>query len=228
MTDTVVSLTHVGKVYKMDGVNFTALENISFSISRGEFTTIMGPSGSGKSTLMHLIGCLDTPTTGEIAIDGKNTSKLKEAELARIRNQKIGFVFQQFNLLKKTSALANVELPLIYAKINRKVRHDMAKQFLEKVGLGEKLDNYPSQLSGGQQQRVAIARALVNNPSLILADEPSGNLDSKSGKEVMKIFEQLHTEGTTIIVVTHDPIVAAHAKRTIRIADGQIIKNSND
>lgn len=225
MTENVVSASRISKVYKMDGVVFTALDDVSLAIKKGEFVAIMGPSGSGKSTLMHIIGCLDNPTQGQIQIDGQDTSKLKEMELARIRNQKIGFVFQQFNLLSRTSALANVELPLIYSrKIRGNLRHAKARSMLEKVGLGDKLKNFPSQLSGGQQQRVAIARALVNDPSIILADEPTGNLDSKSGAEVMKLFETFHREGKTTVVVTHDPFVAKHAKRIICITDGKILE----
>ncbi len=218
-------LIHVSKEYKMDGVTFTALDNISLSIQKGEFVSIMGPSGSGKSTLMHIIGCLDRPTIGKVLLDERDVAIANDRELAKIRSQHIGFVFQQFNLLRRTSALVNVELPLVYAKISNKERQIRAKEMLEKVGLADKTDNYPSQLSGGQQQRVAIARALVNNPSIVLADEPTGNLDSKSGKDILQILAKLHTDGHTIIIVTHDENVAKYAKRIISIADGKIINH---
>lgn len=207
----------------MDGVEFQALDNVSLSIKKGEFVAIMGPSGSGKSTLMHIIGCLDRPTRGKVLIEGRDIFKANDAELAEIRNAHIGFVFQQFNLLRRTSALSNVELPLIYAKVSAQVRHERAKQALIEVGLADKMNNFPSQLSGGQQQRVAIARALVTNPSIILADEPTGNLDSKSGQDIMNIFENLHKKGRTVVLVTHENDIARHAKRIIRIADGKIL-----
>ncbi|MEK9200736.1 MAG: ABC transporter ATP-binding protein [Patescibacteria group bacterium] len=200
-----------------------ALDNVSFEIKKGEFVAITGPSGSGKSTLLHLIGLLDKPTTGEILVDGEQASKLSDAKLAKLRNKKIGFVFQQFNLLKKTSALRNVELPLVYSGIRGKKREEMAKMELEKVGLGDRLNNTPAQLSGGQQQRVAIARALVTNPSLLLADEPTGNLDSKTGQEILQLFEELHKDGVTIVLVTHDPNIAKKAKRQIVIRDGRVV-----
>ena len=219
----ILKLRRVSKIYRMDGVAFTALSNISLTISKGEFTAIMGPSGSGKSTLMHLIGCLDKPSTGTVTIEGHNVSRMDEVELAQIRNHYVGFVFQQFNLLRKTSALANVELPLIYGKVAFGERKRRAKEMLEDLGLGDKLDNYPSQLSGGEQQRVAIARALVTNPSIVLADEPTGNLDSKSGREVLNIFKTLHNDGKTIILVTHDAHVAKYAKRIIHLRDGKIV-----
>ncbi|HCM38136.1 MAG: hypothetical protein UV61_C0005G0002 [Candidatus Gottesmanbacteria bacterium GW2011_GWB1_43_11] len=219
-------ISHITKIYQMDGTGFKAVDDISFKIKRGEFVAIMGPSGSGKSTLMHLIGCLDQPTFGQVTIDGYDTAKLDENALARLRNRKIGFVFQQFNLLRKTSALANVELPLIYA--GEKNRRLKAKFELETVGLGDKLDNHPSQLSGGQQQRVAIARALVTDPSLILADEPTGNLDSKSGREIMAIFQKLNRLGRTIVLVTHEHDITQYAKRVIEIKDGKIVKDSKN
>lgn len=222
MTD-LLSLRNVSKAYKMDGVTFQALDSISLSIKKGEFVAIMGPSGSGKSTLMHLIGCLDRPTSGTITIEGKDISTTNDKELAEIRNTHIGFVFQQFNLLRKTSAITNVELPLVYAKVAPRTRRERSIEMLTEVGLAEKINNFPSQLSGGQQQRVAIARALVTNPSIILADEPTGNLDSKSGKDIMSILENLHAHGRTIVLVTHDESVAMHAKRMVRIADGKII-----
>lgn len=221
-----LSISRVSKSYVMDGVTFTALNDVSLTIKKGEFVAIMGPSGSGKSTLMHIIGCLDKPTSGTVVIEGKDVSKASDTELAAIRNTHIGFVFQQFNLLRKTSAITNVELPLVYAKIPQSERTKRAKELLSEVGLSEKMNNFPSQLSGGQQQRVAIARALVTNPSIILADEPTGNLDSKSGKDVLSIIDSLHEQGKTIILVTHDEDVGNHAKRIIRISDGTIIKDT--
>lgn len=221
----VLRVTNVSKVYKMDGVTFTALDNASFVVTKGEFVAIMGPSGSGKSTLMHIIGGLDRPTEGSVTIAGVDTTRATDRELARVRNTAIGFVFQQFNLLRKTSAIANVELPLIYRGTYPRERHERAKSMLAEVGLADKLPNVPSQLSGGQQQRVAIARALVTNPEILLADEPTGNLDSKSGQEILALFGQLHAKGKTIILVTHDRDVASRAKRVIRIADGRIIED---
>jgi len=209
----------------MDGVTFTAIDNVSLVVGSGEYVAIMGPSGSGKSTLMHTIGCLDRPTEGAVHIGGKDVSRVSDRELAKIRNTSIGFVFQQFNLLRRTSAIANVELPLIYRGISVSLRHARAKQMLIDVGLGEKLSNFPSQLSGGQQQRVAIARALVTDPQILLADEPTGNLDSKSGAEILSLFDSLHDKGRTIILVTHELEVASRARRIIRIADGKIIED---
>jgi len=221
---TILEINHVAKIYQLEGVTVTALHDISLTIKEGEFVSIIGPSGSGKSTLMHLIGAHDTPTTGTIIIDGNNIANLNETQLALIRNQKIGFVFQQFNLLAKTSAVDNVELPLLYAGRDLATkRHKLAEEMLQKVGLGDRLYNHPNQLSGGQQQRVAIARALINNPAILLADEPTGNLDSKTGKEIMAMFKALHKEGRTIIVVTHDMDVAKQAKRIIRIKDGELV-----
>lgn len=209
----------------MDGTSFPALSDVSLTIKKGEFAAIMGPSGSGKSTLMHIIGCLDHPTGGSVAIEDHEVSKATEKELAEIRNSHIGFVFQQFNLLRRTSAITNVELPLVYAHLSQKERTQRAQEFLTEVGLKDKMQNLPSQLSGGQQQRVAIARALVNKPDIILADEPTGNLDSKSGAEILQLFEALHKKGGTIVLVTHDEHVAEHAKRIIRIVDGKIISD---
>ncbi len=221
---TLLSLRNVSKIYKMGEVEVKALDNVSLSIQKGEFVAIQGPSGSGKSTLMHVIGCLDAPTKGKVILEGNDVSKLNENELAKIRNQKIGFVFQTFNLLPRTPALVNVALPLVYARLDNLTKEkERAKKVLGMVGLKERGSHFPSQLSGGEQQRVAIARALVNNPSMVLADEPTGNLDSKTGKEIMEILEKLNQKGHTIIVVTHDSQIAKHAKRIIKIRDGRIV-----
>ena len=220
---TILELKNVSKSYCSNDSLFYALKNVSLKINQGEFVSITGPSGSGKSTLMHIVGLLDNPTSGEILLNGKDISNLKEHQLAQVRNVTLGFVFQQFNLLPKTSALENVMLPLLYSDIPKKDRDSLALKMLDKVGLSDKVKNTPGQLSGGQQQRVAIARALINNPQIILADEPTGNLDSKSGKSVMEFFHQLHQEGRTIVFVTHDMELAKQAERLIIIKDGQII-----
>ena len=213
------------KTYQMGTEEVHALRGVSIAIERGEYVAIMGPSGSGKSTLMNLIGCLDTPTKGSYLLNEKQVSQMNDDELARIRNEEIGFVFQTFNLLPRATALHNVELPLIYAGVSAKMRHERATQSLEKVELKDRMKHRPNELSGGQRQRVAIARALVNNPSILLADEPTGNLDSKTGVEIMTLFERLHGTGNTIILVTHEPDVAAHAHRAIHIRDGQVEKD---
>jgi putative ABC transport system ATP-binding protein len=210
------------KTYQMGNEQVHALQGVSIQIERGEYVAIMGPSGSGKSTLMNLIGCLDTPTKGSYLLNGKQVSQMNDDELARIRNEEIGFVFQTFNLLPRATALHNVELPLIYAGISRKDRTDRASQALDTVELLNRKTHRPNEMSGGQRQRVAIARALVNNPSILLADEPTGNLDSKTGVEIMSLFDRLHQGGNTIILVTHEADVAAHAHRAIHIRDGQI------
>ena len=213
------------KTYVMGTEEVHALRGVSITIERGEYVAIMGPSGSGKSTLMNLIGCLDTPSKGSYLLNNKQASEMNDDELARIRNEEIGFVFQTFNLLPRASALHNVELPLIYAGVPSKVRHQRANVALDKVELGDRKNHRPNELSGGQRQRVAIARALVNNPSILLADEPTGNLDSKTGVEIMSLFARLHEGGNTIILVTHEADVAAHAHRVIHIRDGQVEKD---
>ena len=226
MARTILQLSHVSKIYRMDDMEFRAISDISITVKEGEYVAIMGPSGSGKSTLMHIIGCLDLPTEGSVMLSGVDVVKAKEKELASIRNKYIGFVFQQFNLLRKTEAISNVELPLVYAGITMKERRLRALEILKEVGLESKIHNFPSQLSGGQQQRVAIARALITNPSLLLADEPTGNLDSKSGADILQIFDDLHAKGRTIVLVTHDLTVAKRAKRIIRITDGMVVKDA--
>ena len=221
----ILELKNITKTYTTGTNSFNALDDVSLKIHEGEFISITGPSGSGKSTLMHIIGLLDNPTSGEVVLNGKNIAKLKEHQLAQIRNVTLGFVFQQFNLLAKTSSLDNVMLPLLYSDVPKKNRQNIAFKLLQKVNLTDKISNTPAQLSGGQQQRVAIARALVNNPQIILADEPTGNLDSKSGVEIMKFFHQLNEqEGRTIVIVTHDMDLAKQANRTIIIKDGKILE----
>lgn len=219
----IISMKNLRKVYKTGQIEVEALKNINIEIEKNEFVAIMGPSGSGKSTLMNIIGCLDKSTQGEYLLDGIRISTLNELELARIRNRKIGFVFQSFNLLPRISALQNVELPMIYAGIGMKERRNRAVAALERVGLGNRMHHKPNEMSGGQKQRVAIARALVNKPAIILADEPTGNLDSFSGEEIMAVFQDLNQEGVTIVLVTHEPDIAEHTKRILRFRDGTLI-----
>ncbi|MEG6569294.1 ABC transporter ATP-binding protein [Thermoanaerobacterium thermosaccharolyticum] len=218
----VITMKNLSKIYKMGENIVKALDNINLTVDEGEFVSIVGPSGSGKSTLMNIIGCLDVMTEGEYYLNGNDTRKLNENKLAELRSSEIGFIFQSFNLLQKLSALENVELPMIYKGIPAKERYNRAVELLTMVGLEKRIHHRPTELSGGQQQRVAIARALANNPHLILADEPTGNLDSQSGKEVMKIIKELNERGNTIILITHDINVANQAKRTVRIMDGKI------
>jgi len=217
-----IQIENVTKVYQMGEVEVRALRGVSLRVEEGEFVTIMGPSGSGKSTLMNLLGCLDSPTDGSYYLHGQDVSRLSDTQLAHIRNKEIGFVFQQFNLLPRTSALRQVELPLMYAGMAPRERHRRAQAALEAVDLGDRMGHKPDELSGGQQQRVAIARALATQPSIILADEPTGNLDTKSGNEVLCVFQQLNEQGISVIFVTHDPEIAAYSKRVIHIRDGLI------
>ena len=222
--DVLIDMTDICKVYRMGTVEVPALCGVSLQIRRGELMAVMGPSGSGKSTLMNIIGCLDQPTSGHYALEGVDVSRLGDDQLANIRNKKIGFVFQNFNLLRRTSALQNVELPLTYAGVSGAERRRRAVAALEAVGLGHRLDHRPSELSGGEQQRVAIARALVNEPSIILADEPTGNLDTKSGREIVGIFQRLNRDrGITVVFVTHDPEIARHTRRIVRLLDGKVV-----
>jgi putative ABC transport system ATP-binding protein len=224
-TETVISTQNLTKTYRMGNVEVNALCGVSIEIKKGELVAITGPSGSGKSTLMNILGCLDLPTDGVYILDGENVSRLSDSQLAHVRNQKVGFVFQSFNLLPRATALANVELPLSYSGITRG-RREKALKALESVGLSDRVKHRPTELSGGQQQRVAIARALVNDPAILLADEPTGNLDSKAGKEIMSLILELNkTRGTTVIIVTHDPNIAAQAHRIIRIQDGEVAED---
>jgi putative ABC transport system ATP-binding protein len=217
-----IDIENITKVYQMGETEVRALNGVSLKIEDGDWAAITGPSGSGKSTLMAILGCLDSPTSGTYHLDGTDVAKMRDDQLAAVRNKKIGFVFQQFNLLARTSALENVELPLLYSGFNH--RREKAQAALEAVGLGDRITHHPNELSGGQQQRVAIARALVTEPSIILADEPTGNLDSKTGKEIMALFAQLHRErGITVIFVTHDPTIAANAHRVIHLMDGVVV-----
>ncbi len=220
--DAVISIQDVHRIYQLGENRVHALRGINLEIGRGEFVAIMGSSGSGKSTLMNILGCLDRPTSGNYILDGVNVAQLPKKELAAIRNRRLGFVFQGFNLLSRTTALENVELPTLYARLDVEERQKRARRALEMVGLGERLDHFPSQLSGGQQQRVAIARALVNQPSILLADEPTGNLDSRTSVEIMSILQKLNDEGLTIVLVTHEPDIAQYAKRVITFRDGRV------
>ncbi len=223
MTKWVVDAENITKVYQMGEVEVHALRGLSVKIAPGEIVSIMGPSGSGKSTLMNILGCLDRPTSGKYSLNGESVATLTDDQLAEIRNRGVGFVFQSFNLLPRATALANVELPLRYAELNGRNRKQVAKQALEAVGLGDRIRHRPNELSGGEQQRVAIARALVNDPAIIMADEPSGNLDTKAGDEIMNLLRNLNKErGTTLIIVTHDPEIAAHTDRVISLRDGRI------
>lgn len=220
-----INVSHISKIYQTGAIETVALADVSFDIDKGEYVAIMGPSGSGKSTLMHILGALDLPTSGEYTLDGESISHLGDDELADIRNRKIGFIFQAFNLLPRTSALKNVMLPMAYAGIPEEERLERAKKYLEMVGLGNRMDHHSNQLSGGQQQRVAIARGLAMNPAILLADEPTGNIASAQAEEVMSIFQDLHDEGHTIVMITHEPDIAMHAKRIIHVKDGKILKD---
>jgi putative ABC transport system ATP-binding protein len=219
---TLIQLSNVSKTYDAGELAVQALRGIDLRVEKGQMVAIIGPSGSGKSTLMHIVGCLDAPTSGTYTLDGRDVSTLSGFQLAAVRNQKIGFVFQTFNLLPKASLLRNVELPLLYAGVGASERRERAREALARVGLGERLKHKPSALSGGQRQRAAIARAIVNRPSLILADEPTGNLDSKTGVEILQIFHEMHERGETIVIVTHDPRIAEQCERVVKIVDGQV------
>jgi len=222
MRSAIISSEKLSRQFRVGSVTINALNDVSFEVSKNEFLALMGASGSGKSTLMNLIGCLDTATSGSYNLNGTNVKKMNENDLANVRNKEIGFIFQTFNLLPRYTALENVMLPLIYAGIKKEEREEMAKEVLENVGLSDRVTHKPNELSGGQRQRVAIARALVNNPSIILADEPTGNLDSKTSVEIMKLFQEIHKKGNTIILVTHEEDIAAYAERIIRLKDGVI------
>jgi putative ABC transport system ATP-binding protein len=220
-----ITIKDIGRKYVIGSEVIHALKSVSLTINKGEFVALMGPSGSGKSTLMNILGCLDTPTHGEYILNGINVSHMTDGELAEVRNAEIGFVFQTFNLLPRNSALDNVALPLIYAGVNKQDRQERAKKALENVGLGNRIDHRPNELSGGQRQRVAVARALINNPSIILADEPTGNLDTKTSIEIMGLMEDIHAKGNTIILVTHEEDIAQHAHRIVRMRDGLVEKD---
>jgi len=225
MSDTVIQLKDVGKVYQMDDVKVQALKKIDLEVKRNEFLAIMGPSGSGKSTLLHMIGCLDRPSYGKVFVNGVDISKLNDSQLARLRGKEIGFIFQTFNLYPTLNALENVELPMMIIEKNKKERKQRALELLKMVGLEGRAEHLPSQLSGGERQRVSIARSLANDPQIILADEPTGNLDSKSGDEIMKTFVKLNESGKTVVVITHDQNIASHAKKIVKIKDGEIIRS---
>lgn len=225
VTDDLIRLDNLVKIYDTGAIKVLGLKKINLTIKRGEFVAIMGQSGSGKSTLMNILGCLDRPTMGHYYLDGIDTASMNQDELSAIRNYKIGFVFQSFNLISRTSALKNVELPMTYARKSKKARRERALMLLERVGLGARYEHWPNELSGGQRQRVAIARALANNPPLILADEPTGNLDTASSVEIMELFSQLHQEGATVVVVTHEENIAAFTDRVIRFQDGQVLSD---
>ncbi len=220
--DPLITLLDIGRKYVIGAETIHALKSVSLTIEKGEFVALMGPSGSGKSTLMNILGCLDTPTKGTYILNGNQVSEMSDSELAEIRNKEIGFVFQTFNLLPRSSSLENVALPLVYAGVGRAQREDRAQKTLESVGLGNRVHHKPNELSGGQRQRVAVARALVNNPSIILADEPTGNLDTKTSVEIMGLLEEIHSKGNTIILVTHEEDIAQHAHRIVRMRDGLI------
>jgi putative ABC transport system ATP-binding protein len=222
MKKPIIEITDLRKTYQMGNTQVHALDGVSFEALENDYVAIMGPSGSGKSTLMNMIGCLDTPTSGTYVLNGQDVSSQDDAQLADVRNREIGFVFQTFNLLPRTDCLSNVELPLIYAGLKTADRRERSARTLERVGLGDRLDHRPNELSGGQRQRVAIARALVNNPSILLADEPTGNLDTKTGEEIMLLFEELYRMGNTILLVSHEDDIARHARRIIRLRDGII------
>jgi putative ABC transport system ATP-binding protein len=222
MSDLVIQLRDLRREYQMGSELIRALQGVTLTIRRNEYVAIMGPSGSGKSTLMNLLGCLDTPTGGEYWLNGQEVSRLSDDALARVRNREIGFVFQTFNLLPRATALQNVELPMVYAGASSRDRRERAAEALRRVGLGDRMDHRPNELSGGQRQRVAIARALVNRPSILLADEPTGNLDSATSEEIMRVFSQLQAQGQTVILVTHEADIAAHAERVITLRDGRV------
>jgi putative ABC transport system ATP-binding protein len=217
-----IDIREITKVYEMGEEKVHALSGVTLGVERGEYVGIMGPSGSGKSTLMNLVGCLDTPTSGSYVLNGREVARMTDDELAAVRNQEIGFVFQTFNLLPRTNALQQVELPLVYSGLSRKERRERAVRSLEAVGLADRMGHHPSELSGGQRQRVAIARALINDPSILLADEPTGNLDSQTGAEIMALFDQLNARGNTIVLVTHEEDIAAHTRRIVRLLDGKV------
>lgn len=226
--DEILKMTDLVKVYYLGGEELIALNKVNFTVNKGEFVSVLGPSGSGKSTLMNIIGCLDTPTSGSYILAGEKVANLSQKELARIRNREIGFIFQSFQLLPRLSALQNVELPLVYAGVPAKERRRRSIAILDRVGLGDKLPNLPTQLSGGQQQRVAIARSVVTEPSILLADEPTGALDQKTGAQIMELFQELNNEGRTIVMITHDENIANHGNRVVNIVDGKMFEGGED